>query len=79
MALRSNRAILTAALLALGLGLSGCEGLDMVAKTPRMVEMDYALSNGFGFGGTNSHLILEEFHPAFHAKLCAAVPPKCMI
>jgi len=35
-----------------------------------------AAINGFGFGGTNAHLILEEFHPAYHAKLCAAVAPK---
>jgi acyl transferase domain-containing protein/NAD(P)-dependent dehydrogenase (short-subunit alcohol dehydrogenase family) len=35
-----------------------------------------AAINGFGFGGTNAHLILEEFHPGYHAKLCAAVAPK---
>ena len=34
-----------------------------------------AAINGFGFGGTNAHLILEEFKPAYHAKLCAAVAP----
>jgi 3-oxoacyl-(acyl-carrier-protein) synthase/NAD(P)-dependent dehydrogenase (short-subunit alcohol dehydrogenase family) len=32
--------------------------------------------NGFGFGGTNAHLILEEFSPAYHKKLCANLAPK---
>lgn len=35
-----------------------------------------AAINGFGFGGTNAHLILEQFHPAYHRKLCASVRPK---
>ncbi len=35
-----------------------------------------AAINGFGFGGTNAHLIIEEFHPAFHRKLCASVAAK---
>jgi acyl transferase domain-containing protein/NAD(P)-dependent dehydrogenase (short-subunit alcohol dehydrogenase family)/acyl-CoA thioesterase FadM len=27
--------------------------------------------NGFGFGGSNAHLVLEEFEPAYHAALAA--------
>ena len=35
-----------------------------------------AAINGFGFGGTNAHLLIEEFHPAYHRKLCASVAPR---
>jgi acyl transferase domain-containing protein/NAD(P)-dependent dehydrogenase (short-subunit alcohol dehydrogenase family)/acyl-CoA thioesterase FadM len=30
--------------------------------------------NGFGFGGSNAHLVLEEFQPAYHVPLAARVP-----
>ena len=29
--------------------------------------------NGFGFGGTNAHLLLEEFDESYHRQLCEAV------
>lgn len=39
----------------------GCIGLDIVAKTPREISMDYALSNGFGFGGVNASLLVKRW------------------
>jgi len=35
--------------------------LDYVPNHPRKVEMEYALSNSFGFGGTNAALLLKRF------------------
>lgn len=33
--------------------------------------------NGFGFGGTNAHVVLEAFEEAYHRNLCAHIqPPK---
>jgi NAD(P)-dependent dehydrogenase (short-subunit alcohol dehydrogenase family) len=34
-----------------------------------------AAINGFGFGGTDAHLVLEEFEPAYHATLCTHFKP----
>lgn len=36
----------------------GCD-LDFVPNTPRAAELEYALTNSFGFGGTNGALILR--------------------
>jgi 3-oxoacyl-[acyl-carrier-protein] synthase II len=33
--------------------------LDFVPHTPRPVELEYALTNSFGFGGTNGALIMR--------------------
>jgi acyl transferase domain-containing protein len=33
-----------------------------------------AAINGFGFGGTNAHLVLEEYNAAYHKKLCGRAP-----
>jgi 3-oxoacyl-[acyl-carrier-protein] synthase II len=38
----------------------GCD-LDYIPKTPRPMKIDYALSNSFGFGGTNGALIFKRF------------------
>jgi len=38
----------------------GCD-LDFVAHTARKVTMDYAMSNSFGFGGTNGCLVFKRW------------------
>jgi len=38
----------------------GCD-LDFVPHTPRKVEMEYAMSNSFGFGGTNGCLVFRRW------------------
>lgn len=38
----------------------GCD-LDYVQDTARKVEMEYALSNSFGFGGTNGALVFKRY------------------
>lgn len=35
--------------------------LDYVPNTPRKVNMEYALSNSFGFGGTNAALLMKRY------------------
>ena len=38
----------------------GCD-LDFVPNTPRKVKMEYAISNSFGFGGTNGCLVFRRW------------------
>jgi 3-oxoacyl-[acyl-carrier-protein] synthase II len=38
----------------------GCD-LDFIPKTARQMKIDYALSNSFGFGGTNGSLIFKRW------------------
>ncbi|MEJ8322124.1 beta-ketoacyl-ACP synthase II [Kosakonia sacchari] len=40
---------------------AGAEGLHLVALTAQPLEMRYALSNGFGFGGVNASLLLKRW------------------
>ncbi len=38
-----------------------CSGVDLVPGSAREVNMEYALSNSFGFGGTNGSLLLRRY------------------
>jgi len=38
-----------------------CAGLDFVKDTARKADIRYALSNSFGFGGTNAALVFKRF------------------
>jgi 3-oxoacyl-[acyl-carrier-protein] synthase II len=38
--------------------------LDYVPHTGRALDIEYALSNSFGFGGTNAALVLKRYRPA---------------
>ncbi|RYE34260.1 MAG: beta-ketoacyl-[acyl-carrier-protein] synthase II [Hyphomicrobiales bacterium] len=37
--------------------------IDLVPHVARKREIDYALSNSFGFGGTNASLVMRRYHP----------------
>lgn len=36
-------------------------GIDFVANEARRMEMEYAISNGFGFGGVNASALLRRW------------------
>ena len=40
----------------------GIEGLEIPRKTEPNTNINTALSNSFGFGGTNACLVLSKFH-----------------
>jgi len=37
------------------------EGIDFVANEARPIEMQYAICNGFGFGGVNASALLRRW------------------
>jgi 3-oxoacyl-[acyl-carrier-protein] synthase II len=37
------------------------DGIDFVAHDARRVEMNYAISNGFGFGGVNASAVFRRW------------------
>jgi 3-oxoacyl-[acyl-carrier-protein] synthase II len=37
--------------------------LDYVPNAARKAQVEYAMTNSFGFGGTNASLILKRYHP----------------
>lgn len=40
----------------------GADGLTIVGKQPLVKKIDYALSNGFGFGGVNASVIFKRYY-----------------
>ena len=40
----------------------GCEGIDLVALEAQEREVKVALSNSFGFGGTNASLVVQQYN-----------------
>jgi len=43
---------------------AGCECIDLIPGAARQTRMEYALSNSFGFGGTNGSLLLRRYPAA---------------
>ena len=37
-------------------------GMDLVPKQSRKAEIEYAISNSFGFGGTNGAILFRRWH-----------------
>ena len=40
---------------------AAAEGIDLVGATARPMAMDYAISNGFGFGGVNASALFRRW------------------
>jgi 3-oxoacyl-[acyl-carrier-protein] synthase II len=41
---------------------AAAEGIDLVGATARPMAMEYAISNGFGFGGVNASALFRRWH-----------------
>lgn len=64
MQLANATVLITGANRSLGLAFARdaqAQGLDLVQLVSRPVTMDYALSNGFGFGGVNASLVFKRW------------------
>jgi 3-oxoacyl-[acyl-carrier-protein] synthase II len=48
--------------------------LDYVPQTPRAMPMRYALSNSFGFGGTNATLLMKRYDEPVAASAAQGQP-----
>jgi 3-oxoacyl-[acyl-carrier-protein] synthase II len=42
---------------------AAAEGVDIDGGAPRKIATDYAISNGFGFGGVNASLLFRRMTP----------------
>jgi 3-oxoacyl-[acyl-carrier-protein] synthase II len=42
-------------------GDAASQGVDIVAREARRMPMEYAISNGFGFGGVNASVIFRRW------------------
>jgi 3-oxoacyl-[acyl-carrier-protein] synthase II len=40
----------------------GCDDMNLVPHEAQEFQADYALSNSFGFGGTNASLVIASYH-----------------
>jgi 3-oxoacyl-[acyl-carrier-protein] synthase II len=49
-------------------------GIDFVANQARPMEMDYAISNGFGFGGVNASALFRRWTDKSATEVVGGIP-----